>query len=369
MRRTVVLTLAALYRRIALDWPSVPAGLLLPKVRVPKGRITTSTMSTTSSPFLGTASPPSHVGKKCVSREAHPTDAFNRDTLIMATPTSRIHYGPAKLQVIAPRRKMVPVSSPALQRDDNDDDDDDAAPAPDVPMRRLLQPQSPSSPPVSRKLHRATHGLPTPSFHSNPPSPPLTPECVRSVPDGKRDHRHNHNLNHHHHRHNLRPSNKPDSNYTSHYDSDSDHSNHNRNHDADADADETAAHMGMAVAISINSSVPNAFCPAAITLQVSRGRSAGDNDSDNDNDNDSCTSCGHRWRQPAPILLKDGFRLTDRFLAKSHCRPRAGGHAEFGCVLCTSRGRTARYASGAALGAHINEEHSKWQMLHDRDLL
>lgn len=54
--------------------------------------------------------------------------------------------------------------------------------------------------------------------------------------------------------------------------------------------------------------------------------------------------------------------MTPRFLGKSHCE---GG---FGCVLCTSSGRTETYAKVEALRDHINASHTKWQMLHDRDL-
>lgn len=79
------------------------------------------------------------------------------------------------------------------------------------------------------------------------------------------------------------------------------------------------------------------------------------------------------------VLLKEGFRLTPRFLAKSHCdasalRPGAmiddpsavkGG---YGCVLCTSLGRAETFDDVEGLRVHINACHDKWQMLHDRDL-
>ncbi|KAI1324789.1 hypothetical protein F5Y16DRAFT_379932 [Xylariaceae sp. FL0255] len=67
--------------------------------------------------------------------------------------------------------------------------------------------------------------------------------------------------------------------------------------------------------------------------------------------------------QRASFLLKNGFRLTPRFLGKSHC---AKG---FGCVLCTSTGSTETFESLDALRTHINSNHTKWQLLHDPDLL
>lgn len=63
------------------------------------------------------------------------------------------------------------------------------------------------------------------------------------------------------------------------------------------------------------------------------------------------------------LVVKDGFRMTPRFLGKSHCE--GGG---FGCVLCTSSGRTVTYADANALRDHINAAHTKWQMLHDLDM-
>ncbi|KAK7753048.1 hypothetical protein SLS62_004998 [Diatrype stigma] len=65
------------------------------------------------------------------------------------------------------------------------------------------------------------------------------------------------------------------------------------------------------------------------------------------------------------LVVKDGFRMTPRFLGKSHCEGENGG---FGCVLCTSGGRTATYADANALRDHINAAHTKWQMLHDLDM-
>ncbi|EFX03574.1 hypothetical protein CMQ_502 [Grosmannia clavigera kw1407] len=65
------------------------------------------------------------------------------------------------------------------------------------------------------------------------------------------------------------------------------------------------------------------------------------------------------------IVLKDGFSLSPRFLAKSHCE---GAESGFGCVLCTSNGLTETYGTAEDLRVHINTTHDKWQMLHDRDL-
>ncbi|KAI1383916.1 uncharacterized protein F4822DRAFT_55353 [Hypoxylon trugodes] len=77
--------------------------------------------------------------------------------------------------------------------------------------------------------------------------------------------------------------------------------------------------------------------------------------------------CGYEWNGPHTedeftLIIKEGFRITARFLGKSHCE---GG---FGCVLCTSSGRTETYSNVEELKAHINSSHTKWQLLHDRDM-
>ncbi|KAI0018567.1 hypothetical protein F4780DRAFT_513450 [Xylariomycetidae sp. FL0641] len=116
-------------------------------------------------------------------------------------------------------------------------------------------------------------------------------------------------------------------------------------------------------------SVFSAFCPEAMEYQVDvrkpmpmpmpmpERRSAAS----------GCGRCGYAWdgqnTTTTSLLLKDGFRLTPRFLAKSHCA--AGG---FGCVLCTSSGKTETYATAQELAGHINDAHTKWQFLHDWDL-
>ncbi|KAI0829550.1 hypothetical protein F5Y06DRAFT_211433 [Hypoxylon sp. FL0890] len=105
-------------------------------------------------------------------------------------------------------------------------------------------------------------------------------------------------------------------------------------------------------------SVFSIFCPEALKYQVNpqkampKGRNC---------------RCGYDWHGAAEdktaMTVKDGFRITPRFLGKSHCE---GG---YGCVLCTSSGRTETYPSVADLKDHINASHSKWQLLHDRDMV
>ena len=102
------------------------------------------------------------------------------------------------------------------------------------------------------------------------------------------------------------------------------------------------------------------FCPNAMGLQID-GRQAVPGE-------ENCV-CGHLWKptnatDPDLMTLKDGFRLTRRFLAKSHL----GGQENYGCTLCTSNGKTERYAGVANLREHINTGHTKWQLLHDPDL-
>lgn len=78
-------------------------------------------------------------------------------------------------------------------------------------------------------------------------------------------------------------------------------------------------------------------------------------------------SCGYTWNDlladPMDSLrLKEGFRLTVRFLVKSH-------HSidGYGCVLCTSSGKSEKYEGVEHLRDHINASHTKWQLLHDAD--
>ena len=84
------------------------------------------------------------------------------------------------------------------------------------------------------------------------------------------------------------------------------------------------------------------------------------------------------------LMVKEGFRVTPRFLGKSHCchqcglaRGDDGGcgsdwRGGFGCVLCTSAsastGRVRAHPDVDALRDHINSAHTKWEMLHDPDM-
>ncbi|KAK1752955.1 hypothetical protein QBC47DRAFT_387433 [Echria macrotheca] len=124
-------------------------------------------------------------------------------------------------------------------------------------------------------------------------------------------------------------------------------------------------------------SVFSIFCPEAMALQVDPNRSIPTTS------RGKCV-CGYKWNAPelseakTYLAARDGFRITKRFLAKSHCdrsaddgsvspttdQPKPG----YGCVLCTSTGRTETYETAENLRAHINATHDKWQMLHDRDM-
>ncbi|KAI1135931.1 hypothetical protein F5Y05DRAFT_415526 [Hypoxylon sp. FL0543] len=106
-------------------------------------------------------------------------------------------------------------------------------------------------------------------------------------------------------------------------------------------------------------SVFSMFCPEALKYQVDPQKTMPKSR--------NCR-CGYDWHgtsteDKTAMAVKDGFRITARFLGKSHCR---GG---FGCVLCTSSGSTETYHSIEDLKDHINSSHSKWQLLHDRDLV
>lgn len=106
-------------------------------------------------------------------------------------------------------------------------------------------------------------------------------------------------------------------------------------------------------------SVFSIFCPYAMKYQVNLTMPMPEY-------NKRCR-CGYEWKgnktqDKLAMTLKDGFELTPRFLGKSHC---ADG---FGCVLCTSSGKTDTYETVESLRGHINACHDKWQMLHDRDM-
>ncbi|KAI1078967.1 hypothetical protein F5B20DRAFT_545691 [Whalleya microplaca] len=100
------------------------------------------------------------------------------------------------------------------------------------------------------------------------------------------------------------------------------------------------------------------FCPEAMKYQVNPLKMR---------PRQNTCRCGYDWNgghteDKAAMMVKDGFHITPRFLGKSHCE---GG---FGCVLCTSSGKTEKYANVEGLKTHINACHTKWQMLHDRDM-
>ncbi|KAM7190079.1 hypothetical protein V8F33_009666 [Rhypophila sp. PSN 637] len=128
------------------------------------------------------------------------------------------------------------------------------------------------------------------------------------------------------------------------------------------------------ISLRPKNSVFSIFCPEAMALQVDPNRPIGIK---------SKCKCGYRWKVSEFVAgkdymgLKDGFRMTKRFLAKSHCDQGALDSAQtspdqpkpgYGCVLCTSTGRTETYETAESLRAHINATHDKWQMLHDRDV-
>ncbi|EPE06696.1 hypothetical protein F503_03123 [Ophiostoma piceae UAMH 11346] len=135
-------------------------------------------------------------------------------------------------------------------------------------------------------------------------------------------------------------------------------------------------------------SVFHIFCPEAMALQVDVRRPVPTTrkcrcgflwETENSNNSISSLQSGKSTKSmtsfksigsaKAPVLqLKEGFGMSRRFLAKSHCE---GGRADgngFGCVLCTSSGVAQTYETAEDLRVHINAAHDKWQMLHDRDL-
>ncbi|KAI1100819.1 hypothetical protein F4804DRAFT_32776 [Jackrogersella minutella] len=106
-------------------------------------------------------------------------------------------------------------------------------------------------------------------------------------------------------------------------------------------------------------SVFSMFCPKALKYQVDLQKPMPKRR--------NC-KCGYDWNGPhtedkLALTVKEGFQITPRFLGKSHCD---GG---FGCVLCTSSGRTETYPNVEELKDHINASHTKWQLLHDRDMI
>ncbi|KAI1452011.1 hypothetical protein F4805DRAFT_56395 [Annulohypoxylon moriforme] len=106
-------------------------------------------------------------------------------------------------------------------------------------------------------------------------------------------------------------------------------------------------------------SVFSMFCPEALKYQVNPQKTMPKRR--------NC-KCGYDWNgihteDQMALMVKEGFLITARFLGKSHC------DAGFGCVLCTSSGRTETYSNVESLKDHINASHTKWQMLHDRDMV
>ncbi|KAI3322659.1 hypothetical protein HD806DRAFT_498939, partial [Xylariaceae sp. AK1471] len=106
-------------------------------------------------------------------------------------------------------------------------------------------------------------------------------------------------------------------------------------------------------------SVFSVFCPEAMKYQVDLEKTL---------PNGIKCRCGYDWNSTcaeakAAMVLKYGFQMTSRFLGKSHFEK------GLGCVLCTSSGKTDTFDSVEGLKAHINSSHTKWQLLHDRDLV
>lgn len=120
----------------------------------------------------------------------------------------------------------------------------------------------------------------------------------------------------------------------------------------------TSATSGSGYGLRPKNSVFSMFCPEAMKYQVNLQKTMPERG--------NCR-CGYEWNRThtenqESLTVNEGFQITPRFLGKSHCE---GG---FGCVLCTSSGRTEIYAKVEDLRDHINASHTKWQMLHDRDM-
>ncbi|KAI1404372.1 hypothetical protein F4819DRAFT_448112 [Hypoxylon fuscum] len=122
------------------------------------------------------------------------------------------------------------------------------------------------------------------------------------------------------------------------------------------DLQSTCTSATSAYGLRPKNSVFSMFCPEAVKYQVNPRKTIPKHQ--------NCR-CGYDWNRAedkAILMVKDGFQITPRFLGKSHCE---GG---FGCVLCTSSGRMQTYAGIEDLKDHINKSHTKWQLLHDRDM-
>ncbi|KAH9892173.1 hypothetical protein F4778DRAFT_328103 [Xylariomycetidae sp. FL2044] len=230
------------------------------------------------------------------------------------------------------RRSRLTISIPEEIRElpnDDDDDDDETVEEASADDRTTIAGLDGES----RATTTTTSANKSP-FHSEPPSPPLTPN---TIPDDVQ------------------------SNYTT-----------------------STTSGGGGGGPRPTNSVFSVFCPEAMKYQVNLRKplppppppSSSISSSSNSGQQTRCR-CGYDWnglplllrtedgqgKAPMLLLLKDGFQITARFLGKSHCE--AGG---FGCVLCTSSGRTETYEGLADLRHHINTAHTKWQFLHDRDL-
>ena len=204
-------------------------------------------------------------------------------------------------------------------------------------------------------------------FQSEPPSPPLTPKEVVSVPF-------------------VTPLPPPQAYRLSaalatadaerqHESASAGRNNAQRDAQKNSWRDSSISAKTRASFVRPKNSVFHIFCPEAMALQVDVRRPVPAT---------RTCRCGFRWATEhssssissvqsgtstkSVLQLKEGFGLSRRFLAKSHCEAGRADGGGFGCVLCTSSGRAQTYATAEDLRVHINAAHDKWQMLHDRDL-
>ncbi|TGJ84526.1 hypothetical protein E0Z10_g4237 [Xylaria hypoxylon] len=129
----------------------------------------------------------------------------------------------------------------------------------------------------------------------------------------------------------------------------------------DHDAESTYSWSTTGFEFQPMNSVFSVFCPEAMKYQVDLEKTMPIKGA-------KCR-CGYDWNATcctenrATMVIKEGFQITPRFLGKSHCEK------GLGCVLCTSSGKTETFGSVEGLKTHINSSHTKWQLLHDRDLV
>jgi len=215
--------------------------------------------------------------------------------------------------------------------------------AEDIGLLPAPPPPPPPAPPDPVDFDRQTAIWSTnsdlPTFQSEPPSPPLTPKL------------------------------SPD--------------------DEDDDNDTEPSDTNPRQSLRPKNSVFSIFCPEAMALQAdparpipARGRCAcgykwnvaslsTETSSTTNTTTTTAASSSSASSSKSPYLAaRDGFLITKRFLAKSHCDRGDDDTTapKYACVLCTSTGRTEVYDTAEALRGHINKGHDKWQMLHDRDL-